>query len=138
MHFDLYNKLMTEAAFSARLEKLSTELAHAERKAEASGGGSDLVRDILLDIYRMCDFNSGLLVPYFFNRYPETAPLSLLSRPFMFEMLKMQIGGSTTIRASRQIGKCVDGDTIIDAEIYGTPCRSKASDLFKACKTAAA
>ena len=134
MHFDLYGKLMSDTAFATRIESLSKELAIEEARLEAGSGNACKVRDLLLAIYRTCDYNTGLLVPYFFQRYPEDRPLSLLSRPFMFEMLKMQVGGSTTIRASRQIGKCVSGSTGIRAEIDGRAAYTTAAALFQACK----
>lgn len=67
----------------------------------------------------LCGFNFGLLIPSVFPRYPLDEPLSLLARPFMFAMTCMVPDSVITLRAGRQVGKCVTGDTLITTEQLG-------------------
>jgi hypothetical protein len=138
MYFDLYSKLRTEGQFRHRMAALAADLKKVEALVEAGKAPQSRAAEILMAIYRLSDYNPSLLVPYFFPKYPRNSPLSLLPRPFMIEMMKLQVGGSTTIRASRQIGKCVDGRTAVAAcAAGGEPEAMEASALFDACKAAA-
>jgi hypothetical protein len=58
----------------------------------------------------MCGWNAGLLAPYFFpkfttNEMGKWVPLSMMDRPFALAFFELQVGGSVTIRAGRQVGK---------------------------------
>lgn len=77
----------------------------------------------------LCGFNFGLLIPYFFPRYPLDEPLSLLQRPFMFAMTCLAPDSIMTLRAGRQVGKCVTGDTEVTTDKLGT---ISIADLFAA------
>ena len=61
----------------------------------------------------LCGFNFGLLIPAFFPRYPFDSPLSLVARPFMFAMTCLAPNSVVTLKAGRQVGKCVTGETAI-------------------------
>lgn len=65
------------------------------------------------DLLPLCGFNFGLLIPRFFPRYPYDKPLDFSSRPFMFAMTAMTPGSVITLKAGRQVGKCVVGETIV-------------------------
>lgn len=80
----------------------------------------------------LCGFNFGLLIPYFFPRYPLDEPLSLLSRPFMFAMTCLAPDSVTTFRAGRQVGKCVTGDTRLTTDKLGDVSIAELFDLAKA------
>jgi hypothetical protein len=102
---DIPWEFQTNPLFRRELEYHGGAIARLEGMAEK---GADIANDVgkhLLEILRLCDFNPGLLVPYYFPNYPEKEPLSLFARPFSFAMFNLQIGGFTVIRASRQIGK---------------------------------
>ena len=59
----------------------------------------------------LCGFNFGLLIPTVFQKYPYEDPLDFASRPFMFSMTAQAPSSVVTLKAGRQVGKCVTGDT---------------------------
>ena len=105
MYIDLNWEIRTNGEFVARLNKLTREIATLERKGDSDPGRNDKVASRIIDIYRLCKYNAGLLLPYFFPKYPFDKPLSCTARPYAYAMFHMQIGGFTAFRASRQIGK---------------------------------
>lgn len=105
MYIDLLQEARTNSEFQSKLYKLTSEITRREARAEDGEIHISDASDIIVDIYRLCNYNAGFLVPYFFPAYPYDAPLSCQSRPYSFAMYHFQIGGSTTFRASRQVGK---------------------------------
>jgi hypothetical protein len=99
-YFDLEWNARTNPVFRSELLSLIKRVDFFERSQQPVEQGV-AVRALL----RHCNYNFGLLVPYFFPRYPKDQPLSLSDRPYSFSMFDLQIGGSTTFRGSRQIGK---------------------------------
>lgn len=63
-----------------------------------------------------CNFNVGLLMPYFFNNFRDMHPMSLLDRPYMFTMTCLAPDSVTVLMSGRQVGKCVDADTDISTD----------------------
>lgn len=59
----------------------------------------------IVQLLKDCNYNLGMLVPYFFPRYPKDQPMTLRNRPFAYHMFQLQVGGSLTVRGSRQISK---------------------------------
>ena len=106
-YFDIHLASQTDGQFRHEFNRISTAMGKLEAKAEEGGIGSvdTKMEELIRDLLRLCRYNAGFLVPYFFPSYPKTAPLSLLDRPFSFAMFDFRIGGYTVIRASRQIGK---------------------------------
>ena len=102
---DIPWEFKTNSRFRALLEYHAAEISKLEGVAAKGRNTAPEVGKHLLQILRLCNFNPGLLVPYYFPAYPEKEPLSLFARPFSFAMFNLQIGGFTVIRASRQIGK---------------------------------
>lgn len=67
-----------------------------------------LIRDeeMIAKVYRLCDYNPGFLLPYFFpNCFGPGQPLSLSRRAFAFPLYAMLLNGFLAIRGSRQISK---------------------------------
>ena len=58
------------------------------------------------------DFSS-CLVPMFFPKFNNNKPMSLWSRPHAIAMMSIAPNASITIQSSRQIGKCLTGDTLL-------------------------
>lgn len=138
MYIDLNWEVKTNAEFLYRLQSIYKEVERMERKADGDPHTSDKIAEKILDIYRLCKYNAGLLLPYFFPAYPYDKPLSCTARPYAYAMFHMQIGGFMAFRAGRQIGKALEenepcltpegwvsignikvGDTVYDAD--GSP-----------------
>ncbi len=114
-------------AIQAAAERLDTVIQDA-------GLGKASSADITAAQYALvplCGFNFGMLIPYFFTRYPLDEPLSLMSRPFMFAMTCMAPDSVVTFRAGRQVGKCVAGATQVTTDKLGN---LRISELFSMAK----
>jgi hypothetical protein len=105
MYIDVYWQAKGDPAFRKELGRLIEKISQAEKAAIKNPVARRVFREGLTELYRLCNFNAGFLVPHFFPTYPYTEPLSLQARPFSFSMFNMQIGGFTVMRASRQVGK---------------------------------
>lgn len=105
MYIDLNWEVKTNAEFQYKLKALTDDIKRLEKETDGDPHGNDKVASRIIDIYRLCKYNAGLLVPYFFPQYPYDKPLSCSARPYSFAMFHMQIGGALSIRAGRQIGK---------------------------------
>ena len=60
---------------------------------------------ILADIWRECNFNVALLMPYFFPLFDQGKPFRVGRRPANYALYSLCPGGATTIRGGRQFGK---------------------------------
>ena len=105
MYIDLNWEVKTNAEFRYKLKALTDDIKRLEKETDGDPHGNDKIASRIVDIYRLCKYNAGLLVPYFFPQYPYDKPLSCTNRPYSFAMFHMQIGGFLSIRAGRQIGK---------------------------------
>jgi hypothetical protein len=114
--------LQIQAALE-RLEKVTLDKSLGKASAE------DL-SEAQAAIVPLSGFNFGLLMPSFFPRYHLGQPLSLLARPFMFAMTCLAPDSVTTLRAGRQVGKCVTGDTLLTTDKLG---EISIGALFAAC-----
>lgn len=108
IYFDLYRELTTNVDFINKVSRImkSIELADKSRDFEAG-------RYHIHELLKECEFNASLLVPLFFPKYPEFTPMTLWTRPHAFSMMAFTLLGSMTCQASRQVGKCVSGDTVV-------------------------
>lgn len=104
-YLDIYHLARTNLDFRETIGRLADQLAQLENVPD-NQQNRQLKVACMKDVYRKCDFNPGFLVPHFFPRYPSTKPLSLSTRPFSYALYSMIIGGSMTVRGSRQITKC--------------------------------
>jgi hypothetical protein len=105
MYIDLNWEVKTNAEFAHKLRVLNKDIARLEKENQGDPHVNDKIAERIIDIYRLCKYNAGLLVPYFFPNYPYDKPLSCSARPYSFSMFHMQLGGFLAIRAGRQIGK---------------------------------
>jgi len=105
MYIDLNWEVKTNAEFRHKLKALTDDIKRIEKENDGDPHCNDKIASRIIDIYRLCKYNAGLLVPYFFPQYPYDKPLSCTNRPYSFAMFHMQIGGFLSIRAGRQIGK---------------------------------
>lgn len=103
--FDLYKKIKNDPAYCKRLEVCLDRMDEIEGRGLSSLTNRDQMGDEVMELLKLCQYNSSLLVPHFFPAYPYQEPLSLFNRPFAFALMDLQLGGYTVIRASRQIGK---------------------------------
>lgn len=104
--FDLQKELTTNPEFAADLQAIMTEVitAESDRNIEKS-------REKMTKLLRKCDFNPSLLLPYFFPNFSDAGPMTLWTRPHAFAMMAHIPNGVLTVAASRQIGKCICGET---------------------------
>lgn len=105
MYVDLNLQIQTDSAFRSKLQAINGEIKKLESNAGEDPAVNDKIGERIIDIFRLCKYNAGLLVPYFFPQYPYDKPLSCSARPYSYAMFHMQIGGYTVFRAGRQIGK---------------------------------
>jgi len=107
MYIDINWEARTNGRFRHKLETLIGEIAKLE--GVGSPAAEERVKQMTVDIYRLCHYNPGFLVPYFFPQFhptvPQPTPLTLQDRPYAFAIFYFQIGGFIVFRASRQIGK---------------------------------
>jgi hypothetical protein len=104
-YFDLEWNARTNPEFQVELQTAISRIASLEQAAHAIPDARQQIGLELKKLLRQCHYNFGFLTPYFFPRYPKSKPMSLTDRPYAFSMMGFQIGGSTTYRGSRQIGK---------------------------------
>lgn len=123
--FDLQKKLTTDQNFCEKVKELMSDVATAYAR-----GNVDMVKKKNTELLKLCAFNPSLLLPYFYPDFLDGEPMTLWTRPHAFAMMAMIPNGSLTIAASRQIGKCVGGDTLVDADGEILPIK----ELFNRCK----
>ncbi len=117
--YDLMAKLRSSPEHSRRAQQAVDAVANIQRKfASGKADRTDLAR-AMAGVVTASGFNFGLLMPQIFPRYPSEDPLSFLPRPFMFVMSTMAANSELTLRAGRQVGKCADGDTVVQTEAHG-------------------
>ena len=110
-----------------RASEVTAALKHIDKVAADVANGKAARRDITeaeASVIPVCGFNFGLLIPRFFPRYPFDKPLDFSSRPFMFAMTAMAPGSIVTLKAGRQVGKCVSGDTVVVTNLGAATLRS--------------
>lgn len=127
--FDLQKSLTTNPDFCKRVE----DVMQTFLKTEAAGR-KDLSKKALTELLRLCDYNPSLLLPYFFPDFSYGKPMTLWSRPHAFSMMAFIPNGTVTIAASRQIGKCITGETELNIKTAdGETKNMTIKDLFEEC-----
>jgi len=122
MYFDVYWELCSNSAFRKEITKRCDEIIKLEQAACNNRSAGDLLAKKLLEFYTFCNNNPGLLVPHFFPDYPKKGvSLNLIARPFAFSMFNFQAGGWVVVRASRQIGKCLGFNELLQIRLIETP-----------------
>lgn len=133
IYSDLYKDLTTNPDFCNKISKILKDIELADK-----AGNMEAAKQHVQDLLVACNFNASLLVPYFFPRFPEFEPMTLWTRPHSFSMMGLTLLGSLTVQASRQIGKCVDGNTELHVKIDDSEKVMSIKDLFNRNKQAAA
>jgi len=109
---DFFKSLQNNTAFVNNIEKELLALQNLCEELGDSAQYSAGVRDQVYKIFKTCNYNCGLLFPFFFpealpptEKHPRARPLSLFNRPFAFALTDINPLGETVIRGSRQIAK---------------------------------
>jgi hypothetical protein len=103
---DLYARIMNDSQFMITVNKLFSAIGECVLRVRKGQKGAVEERDkLLLKLLAHCDWNVGILFPLFYPRMIEGKPLNVMNRPFGFMMTRLQVGGYTAIRGSRQIAK---------------------------------
>lgn len=132
-YFDLQKALTTDPKFIARVERIMKAMLLAEKE-----GNKTAWRNEVLELLRVCDYNPALLSSYYFPKFIRGKPMTFWSRPHAFAMLAMGANLTLTVQASRQIGKCLSGETVIDVR-HDDADRTRSCtlrDLFEETKAA--
>ncbi len=118
--YDLMAKLRSDPKRAREVQEAVDNVGKIQRQVAAGKAERGAVSKEMARVISASGFNFGLLLPHIFPRYPTTAPLSLIQRPFMFAMMNMAANIVLTLRAGRQVGKCADATTEIETESHGT------------------
>lgn len=103
---DITSKLRHDAGFRRILMRKLQKLSHLEKVSTGHMAAEEEKAKLLIDVLRMCNFNAGLLAPYYYPRFSEEGlPLSMMDRPFSMAFFDLQMGGMLVTRAGRQVGK---------------------------------
>jgi hypothetical protein len=117
--YDLMAKLRNDSGRSRTVQEAIDNVRNVQHKVAAGKADRTEVAQAMAKVVTHSGFNFGLLLPYIFPRYPTVDPLSVIPRPFMFVMMSLAANSVLTLRAGRQVGKCADGDTVIETESHG-------------------
>jgi len=118
-----------------RASKVSGTLSHIKSLNEKMSQGKAAPEDLhtaQCELVAACGQNFGMLIPYVFHRYPLDKPLDFMARPFMFAMTCMAPGSIVTLKAGRQVGKCVVGSTTVLTNL-GSMTMEQVFAMGKAC-----
>lgn len=115
--FDFEYLLRTEKLFQLKIEKAVSNIIKTNNDVLRNGSQLKYKRlrdEAFFEYLKLSRFNITPLLGYFFPRYPSMDPFSLKDHPYAHVLYNLNVGldSSTTIRGSRQIGKCVIGDTL--------------------------
>lgn len=124
--FDLLETYKRDIAFKQTVTRCQGAIDEAYRS-----GNSYEAKKACLNMLRECKFNPSFLLSFCFPNFQDGKPMTLWSRPHAFAMMAFVPNGSITIAASRQIGKCVAGDTEVEVCIgEETPKKTSCKELF--------
>ncbi len=113
--YDLVGHMRNNPAARATINKTMQEVERAH-EAMRRGGPRDEVSAAFAKAVVDCGFNFGLVMPYYFYNFRDSAPMSLLDRPYMFAMTCLAPDSVTVLMSGRQVGKCADGETDISTD----------------------
>ena len=128
---DIQDKLTSDPVFIGKASALMTDLQRAY-----SSGDKPATNKAILDILRLCEYNTSLIVPFMFPRYPFNKPMTLWNRPHAMSMLSYVPNATITVCTGRQTGKCVTGDTTLECSVDGLRRTVTAKELFDAAASA--
>lgn len=133
MFFDVYKELTTNVDFINRCMKVYRDMILADR-----AGDREAFRHHMAEMLRMCDYNVSMLIPFFFPNFADGKAMTLYERPHAMAMMSMVPAGTLTVCAARQVGKCLAGDTAVDAVVDGEARKATMREIFNKAKAAAA
>ena len=110
--------------------KLLAKIDKAMQAVKEGKESSATVSRLQAELIPLCGFNFGLLMPMYFIDFIDGQPLSFLTRPYMFVMTCLPSNSVVTLMTGRQVGKCVDGETMLATDAGAM----KMADLFAAGK----
>jgi hypothetical protein len=112
--YDLLSELRRDPA---RRSAVEAALKRVDSVAQEFAHGKATRQDITeaeAALIPLCGFNFGLLIPRMFPHYPYEDPLDFSNRPFMFATSAQAPSSVVTLKAGRQVGKCADGNTLVE------------------------
>lgn len=109
--FDVCSRMRQDAAFKTDVVAKLTALDNLVKQQSAGKLDPKHLRDATGDLVKASGYNLGMLVPFYFPKYPRDEPLSLLTRPFMFSMFCLAPNSTIVLNAGRQVGKCASAHT---------------------------
>ena len=110
--FDLQKKLTDDVKFATEITDLQSQIMAADMMQNTL-----LLQEKMGKLLSLCDMNPSLLLSHFFPNFADNQAMTLYSRPHAFAMMAHIPNGSLTIAASRQVGKCVTGETKVKVKV---------------------
>ena len=131
-YFDIAHNARTNPEFIKDFVSCTAAVDRAEAAAARNPRAVDMRCDAIHNLMKMCRYNTGPLVSYFFPRFLGPNPMTLRNHPFSYSCFNLQIGGYTVLRGSRQISKCLAADTYVTIrnKKTGEISKMKASEVF--------
>lgn len=124
--YDVMGELARDSKRSSELSSVLARMGTVTKDAAQGKASTEELTALQGRLIELSGHNFGLLVPYVFHKYPLDKPLDFMSRPFMFAMTSMAPNSSVTLKAGRQVGKCVTGETRLSTNRGDLPI----SDIF--------
>lgn len=132
MFFDIYRELTTNVDFINKCMKVYSDMILADKS-----GNREAFRHHMAEMLRLCDYNVTMLIPFFFPDFADGRAMTFYERPHAMAMMSMVPAGTLTVCAARQVGKCLAGDTMVDAVVDGEDRKATMAEIFNRAKAAA-
>ena len=110
--FDLHTKLCTDIKFAHKLNYLVNKIHRFHLESKTNPQKKKQMADAVLILLELTHYNLSPLVPFYFPRFDSGQPFSFKDYPFAMELYDVRSHQITTLRGSRQIGKCLSGNTL--------------------------
>lgn len=114
--YDLMSTLRKDPLKARKVQESMERIDSIQTSVRQGKSDASELGNAMASLVPLCGFNLGLLMPHYFKRYPQGKPLSYIERPFMFAMSSMSSNSVVTLRAGRQVGKCADGNSVVETE----------------------
>lgn len=113
--FDLLQVIRTDPAKRKAINAAAEAIRRVEAEKLVGKAGLSDIHKAHYNLVAACGMNFGLLTPSLIVKFGRRGrPMNLMDRPFMFAMTCLTQNTSVTLRAGRQVGKCADGNTVVD------------------------
>lgn len=114
--FDIEKLIRTDPFFYDKLEKCIKRIVDLQKQLRVSNSDTlqKLYHEAFHEYLSLTNFNISPLLGYYYPTYPLGTPYSLKDFPFAHIFYALNVGAncSTIFKGSRQISKCVTGDTM--------------------------